>query len=71
MNDLPYLMPDEQKRAKMLVSEIQDALDAIKNELSNDRAYRGYLQEKMRTLEVDIPVLRHTVDYQSPYGIGE
>lgn len=49
-----YLTEEDKKRMKMLVNEIYDFLNAIRNEIYNDKAYKSYLKEKMDAVNTDI-----------------
>lgn len=55
---LPYLTEEEQKRFKAILGEIQDVVNAMYSEVSGQRAYRSYLDEKLRVLYVDTNVLK-------------
>lgn len=51
------------KRCISICYEIQDRLNAIKNELlHNEKPYSGYLLEKIKTLEIDVPCLKSEFD---------
>lgn len=51
------------RRCISICYEIQDGLNSIKNELlCNKKPYSGYLLEKIRTLEIDVPCLKSEFD---------
>lgn len=50
MNKIPYLADEEHKKALSCVENILDKIMAIKSELSNEKAYRSYLAEKISSV---------------------
>ena len=62
--NLPYLTDEERKRGKMLVSEIDDLLNSVRNELSDSnpgKAYKSYLNPKIQGLITDINCLNSLI----------
>ena len=58
MKNLPYLNEEEKRRFSMILNEIDDAMNAIKIEMSSrEHPYKTYLSEKLRTLQIDVPCL--------------
>jgi hypothetical protein len=57
-----YLDGLDLDRAKMLVNEIDDFMNSIRNEVNQDRAYKGYLAEKLNGLENDLRCLRGMIE---------
>ena len=53
----PYLDEEEMNRAKMCITNIQDKFEAIKTELNNEKAYKGYLKEKLDSIQWDVNCL--------------
>ena len=60
---LPYLTNEEIRRMKDILYEMTDALDAITAEVySRPRPYKGYIEEKLRTLEIDVPCIKSMIE---------
>ena len=62
--NLPYLTEEERKRGKMLVDEIDDLLNSVRNELSDSnpgKAYKSYLNPKIQGLITDINCLNSLI----------
>lgn len=57
-----YLDGNELKRAKMLVNEIDDFMNSIRNEVNQDRAYTRYLNEKVNGVIMDINCLKTMIE---------
>lgn len=47
---------------RMIIANLNDKLEAIAHECSGDKAYAGYIDEKLTSIEWDIKVLRQRVD---------
>jgi len=55
---LPYLTEEEKKRGKMLIREMDDAMNALRTELNETQhPYKHYIKEKLRVLQTDVPCL--------------
>lgn len=57
-----YIDGDELARAKMLVNEIDDFMNSIRNEVNQKRAYTRYLDEKLSGMIFDVKCLKSIVD---------
>ena len=57
-----YIEGNELARAKMLVNEIDDFMNSIRNEVNQKRAYKGYLQEKLSGVITDINCLKSIIE---------
>ena len=57
-----YIDGNELARAKMLVNEIDDFMNSIRNEVNQKRAYTRYLDEKLNGLITDVNCLKSIVD---------
>lgn len=57
-----YIENEELIRAQMLVYEIDDLLNSIRQEVHQPRAYTGYLNEKLSGIITDINCLKSIVD---------
>lgn len=58
MENLPYLTEQEIKRAKMLITEIEDLFNSIKVEIfTNKKPYKSYMSEKLNGVITDINCL--------------
>ena len=57
-----FIEGDELRRAKMLVNEIDDFMNSIRNEVNQKRAYTRYLDEKLNGLITDVNCLKSIVD---------
>lgn len=47
---------------KMIIANLNDKLQSITHECLKPQAYSGYIDEKLKSIEWDINVLRHRVD---------
>ena len=47
---------------KMIIANINDKMQSITIECLKDNAYAGYIDEKLKSIEWDVNVLRHRVD---------
>ena len=47
---------------KMIIANLNDKLMSITTECSKEKAYAGYIDEKLKPIEWDIKVLRNRVD---------
>lgn len=52
--EIPYLTMEERKRMATLLEEISDFFNAITIEIQNEKAYKSYLREKMKSINTDI-----------------
>lgn len=59
---MSYLAGNDLNRAKMLVNEIDDFMNSIRNEVNQDRAYKNYLNEKLSGIETDIRCLKSMIE---------
>lgn len=60
---LPYLTEQEKERAKMLIREIDNAMNALRKELNEtEHPYKHYIAEKLRTLQIDVPCLASLIE---------
>lgn len=58
MSSLPYLKEEEIQRAKMLIREMDYAMEALRKELNETKhPYKHYIAEKLRILQTDVPCL--------------
>ena len=57
-----YIEGNELARARMLVNEIDDFMNSIRNEVNQKRAYTRYLDEKLSGVINDINCLKSIVD---------
>lgn len=57
-----YIEGNELKRAKMLVNEIDDFMNSIRNEVNQPRAYKDYLKEKLSGVITDINCLKSIIE---------
>lgn len=57
-----HLEGNELKRARMLVNEIDDFMNSIRNEVNQDKAYKGYLNEKLSGVITDINCLKSIIE---------
>lgn len=58
MSSLPYLKEEEIQRAKMLIREMDYAMNALRKELNETtHPYKHYIAEKLRILQTDVPCL--------------
>ena len=57
-----YIEKNELERAKMLVNEIDDFMNSIRNEVNQKRAYTRYLDEKLSGVILDINCLKSIID---------
>lgn len=55
-------MIDVDSQIKMIIANINDKMESISHECLKDKAYAGYIDEKLKPIEWDIKVLRHRVD---------
>lgn len=55
-------MIEVDNQMKMIIANLNDKLASITNECYNDKAYAGYIDEKLKSIEWDIKVLRGRVD---------
>ena len=53
MEPLPYLTEEEKIRAYSCAKNIQDKLNAVLTELLNEKPYKGYLLEKLDSINWD------------------
>lgn len=49
-------------RVRSIVGEVQDAMKSIHNELMQEHPHPRYLDEKLKTLEIDVPCLREEIN---------
>lgn len=47
---------------EMIIANINDKMQSITIECLKDKAYAGYIDEKLKSIEWDVNVLRHRVD---------
>ena len=47
---------------KMIIANLNDKLYSITKECEKEEAYSGYIDEKLKSIEWDIRVLRNRVD---------
>ena len=52
-----YLNEEEKESARMCISNIEDKLLSIKNEISLNMSYKGYLLEKLKPILNDTKCL--------------
>lgn len=57
-----FIENDELRRAQMLVNEIDDFMNSIRNEVHQSRAYTKYLDEKLSGVIRDINCLKSIID---------
>ena len=50
METLPYLTESEKVRAYSCARNVEDKLNAVKNELLNEKPYKYYLIEKLESI---------------------
>lgn len=55
-------MLDVDNQIKMIIANVNDKMQSITIECMKDKAYAGYLDEKLKSIEWDIRVLRHRID---------
>ena len=55
-------MLEVDSQIKMIIANLNDKLNSITNECSKNKAYAGYIDEKLTSIEGDIKVLRSRVD---------
>ena len=55
-------MIEVDSQIKMIIANLNDKLASITNEYYKDKAYAGYIDEKLKPIEWDIKVLRYRVD---------
>ena len=55
-------MIEVDSQMKMIIANLNDKLASITNECYKDKAYAGYIDEKLKSIEWDIRVLRYRVD---------
>lgn len=55
-------MLDVDSQIKMIIANVNDKMQSITIECMKDKAYAGYLDEKLQSIEWDIKVLRHRID---------
>ena len=55
-------MIEVDSQMRMIIANLNDKLASITNECSGDKAYAGYIDEKLKSIEWDIKVLRSRVD---------
>ena len=55
-------MIEVDSQMKMIIANLNDKLASITNECYKDKAYAGYINEKLQSIEWDIEVLRCRVD---------
>ena len=55
-------MIEVDSQMKMIIANLNDKLASITNECRKDKAYAGYIDEKLKSIEWDIQVLRNRVD---------
>ena len=55
-------MIEVDNQMKMIIANLNDKLASITNECYKDKAYAGYIDEKLKSIEWDIKVLRGRVD---------
>lgn len=55
-------MIEVDSQIKMIIANLNDKLLSITTECSKDKAYSGYIDEKLKSIEWDIKVLRYRVD---------
>lgn len=55
-------MIEVDSQIRMIIANLNDKLASITNECSKDKAYAGYIDEKLKSIEWDIKVLRGRVD---------
>lgn len=54
---MEYLNEEQIKRAKNCIYNIQDKLNAIENELSKEKPYKYYMNEKLTSIKWDMNCL--------------
>ena len=55
-------MIEVDSQMKMIIANLNDKLASITNECYKDKAYAGYIDENLQSIEWDIGVLRYRVD---------
>lgn len=55
-------MIDVDTQINLIVANINDKMQSITIECMKDKAYAGYIDEKLKSIEWDIRVLRNRVD---------
>ena len=55
-------MIEVDSQIKMIIYNLNDKLYAITKEFEKEKAYSGYIDEKLKSIEWDIKVLRYRVD---------
>lgn len=55
-------MIEVDSQIRMIIANLNDKLASITNECSKDKAYAGYIDEKLKSIEWDVKVLRGRVD---------
>ena len=72
MSNLPYLKEEEIQRAKMLIREMDYAMNALRKELNEtEQPYKHYIAEKLRTLQTDVPCLASMLEDKGDDNDGE
>ena len=64
-------MIEVDSQIRMIIANLNDKLEAITHECSVDNAYAGYIDEKLKSIEWDIKVLRHRVNTAMNKDKGE
>lgn len=55
-------MIEVDSQINMIIANINDKMKSITIECLKDKAYSGYIDEKLKSIEWDVNVLRHRVD---------
>lgn len=55
-------MIEVDSQINMIIANINDKMKSITIECLKDKAYAGYIDEKLKSIEWDVNVLRHRVD---------
>lgn len=55
-------MIDVDTQINLIVANINDKMQSITIECMKDKAYAGYIDEKLKSIEWDVRVLRNRVD---------
>jgi uncharacterized coiled-coil protein SlyX len=55
-------MLEVDSQIRMIIANLNDKLASITHECQKEQAYCGYLDEKLKSIEWDIKVLRHRID---------
>lgn len=55
-------MLENDSQLKMIIANLNDKLNSITNECYKNEIYAGYIDEKLKSIEWDIKVLRNRVN---------